>query len=278
MQKLIKPLEAVQNVVDGIHLSRVLNRGACGIDGLFRFGLEGTALRSLEYVLAKTDPNRESLHELTMLLSKHNDMRSAMLGEIVYAKHWFEYRSGLSMQDMKAMLEWCDSPFWELVGWYAQFLTGLDRIHYAYEMGLLRHVVENWNNGWQDFMMQYEQHYNAIPLPYRWSVAIADTYTMLKRSELKAAGYWNCGLIAVAIEMYAQKHGRLPERLDELVPGYLDTIPAEPFYGKPFEYETDGSSGTLSFAYPDSGEEDWGKGSTYTFRVFANRESAGQRH
>jgi len=40
-------------------------------------------------------------------------------------------------------------------------------------------------------------------------------------------------LVAVATTRYRLDHGSLPEKLDVLVPAYLDEIPADPFDGKP---------------------------------------------
>jgi len=42
--------------------------------------------------------------------------------------------------------------------------------------------------------------------------------------------------LLLALRAYATAEGRLPDRLDELVPKYLDTIPTDPFDGKPMQY------------------------------------------
>jgi len=41
---------------------------------------------------------------------------------------------------------------------------------------------------------------------------------------------------ALAVERFRRKTGRLPEKLDELVPEFLDEVPLDPFDGKPLRY------------------------------------------
>jgi len=43
--------------------------------------------------------------------------------------------------------------------------------------------------------------------------------------------------ILIGLRLYELSEGRLPERLDELVPGYLERIPVDPFSGQPFRYD-----------------------------------------
>lgn len=45
--------------------------------------------------------------------------------------------------------------------------------------------------------------------------------------------------VAIAIERFYLKHGRLPQQLDELVPGFLDSLPVDPFDGAPLRYRVD---------------------------------------
>jgi hypothetical protein len=52
---------------------------------------------------------------------------------------------------------------------------------------------------------------------------------VLARAEARDA----CGRVAVAMTRFRLDHGKLPSGLDELVPKYLESIPADPFDGKP---------------------------------------------
>ena len=41
---------------------------------------------------------------------------------------------------------------------------------------------------------------------------------------------------AIAVERYRRKEGKLPQRLDDLVPDFLPQIPTDPFDGRPLRY------------------------------------------
>jgi hypothetical protein len=49
----------------------------------------------------------------------------------------------------------------------------------------------------------------------------------------------------VAVARYRLAHGTLPERLDELVPAFLSSVPLDPFDGKPLRYIHEGAGYTV---------------------------------
>jgi hypothetical protein len=84
-----------------------------------------------------------------------------------------------------------------------------------------------------------------------------------------------CGRTAVAVERYRLAHGRLPENLAELVPAQLETVPLDPFDGRPLRYKRL-SPGYVVYSVgsdrvDDGGVERYSTGRAYepdiTFRV-----------
>jgi hypothetical protein len=55
----------------------------------------------------------------------------------------------------------------------------------------------------------------------------------------------------LAIRLFQEDHGRLPQLLDELVPEYLAEVPIDPYADKPFTYRTAGDTFTLYSIGPD---------------------------
>lgn len=55
----------------------------------------------------------------------------------------------------------------------------------------------------------------------------------------KSVAQANCSgtRLVVACIRYERKNGRLPESLEDLVPEFMDQVPADPFDGKPFRYD-----------------------------------------
>lgn len=260
------PSAATQAVLDGISLAEVPHRGSLLIDELVRVACEGLAVRSLEYVLAKTDPSPGQLRELSSKMSTHSDMRTGILGEIVYTKQIYAAMPALIRADMRTIVELSDSEPWQYVIAYLPVSSGWIRMNEAYHLELLHQVVGIWDLPWQDFTNRYAQVSDAIPWPYFLTNLSKDVYSSAKNRELMAAGAWRCGRIAIAIELYSQDHDGLPRTLRDLVPEYLEAVPTEPFFGRPFVYAQDGNSGTLSFACPDLGKD-------FKFKVLANKKS-----
>jgi len=63
---------------------------------------------------------------------------------------------------------------------------------------------------------------------------------------------------ALAIERYRLATGKVPERLEELVPRYLKEVPIDPFGGQPIRYRrTD--PGYLLYSVNDDGQDNGGK-------------------
>jgi hypothetical protein len=261
-----EPLPATQAVLDGIRLAQAPHRGSLLIDELVRFACEGLAIRSLEYALAKTAPPLDRLRELQSEMSEHADMRTGILGEIVYTKQIYAGMSALSRSDMETMIELSDSEPWQYVIAYLPVSSGWLRMNEAYHLELLHHVAQTWHLPWQSFTNRYAEASDSIPWPYFLPNLSKDVYSSVKNRELRAAGAWRCGRIAIAIERYSQEHGQLPDSLTNLTPEYLEHLPTEPFHGGPFEYSKEGNTGTLRFTYPDSDLD-------FTFKVFAETES-----
>ena len=55
--------------------------------------------------------------------------------------------------------------------------------------------------------------------------------------DLRGIGRFQTARTALAIERYRQATGNLPDTLSELIPGYLDAIPQDPFDGEPLRYK-----------------------------------------
>ena len=80
--------------------------------------------------------------------------------------------------------------------------------------------------------------------------------------------YAHCRVVrtGLAVELFRRKYGRLPQKLDELVPEFLPAVPVSPFTGKPLQIE----AGTLEYYRPET--KSIGKFEGY--RVYADGDPA----
>ena len=75
-----------------------------------------------------------------------------------------------------------------------------------------------------------------------------------------------CMLAAIACERYRLQHDRLPARLDDLIPAYLDALPIDPFNNQPIRYKR-GDNGFTVYTVGHDLEDDGG---------FENEEDRGE--
>jgi hypothetical protein len=62
----------------------------------------------------------------------------------------------------------------------------------------------------------------------------------LVRADLESRGMLMVAKTGLALERYRLAHGRWPEKLGELVPGFLPAIPLDPFDEAPLGYRQEG--------------------------------------
>jgi hypothetical protein len=72
---------------------------------------------------------------------------------------------------------------------------------------------------------------------------------------------------AIAVERFRRRHGRLPKRLDELVPDLLPAVPKDPFTGDPLHYAAGGGFYLVYSVGPD-GKDNGGTGDDTTPPTF----------
>jgi hypothetical protein len=70
--------------------------------------------------------------------------------------------------------------------------------------------------------------------PYDWE----NQYAADLRGRFVIEAWFDIVRIAAALRLFEAEKGRAPAALDELVPGYLPSLPQDPFTGAPFLYET----------------------------------------
>ena len=59
------------------------------------------------------------------------------------------------------------------------------------------------------------------------------------------------------MSVYRMKHGAYPEKLDALVPDFIDKLPVDPFSGKDYIYRRDGK-GFIVYSIGANGADDGG--------------------
>ena len=63
--------------------------------------------------------------------------------------------------------------------------------------------------------------------------------------------------LGIALQLYHAQHGNYPEKLNVLVPDYLDELPKDPFSNQPFVYQKKGT-GYVLYSFGSDGDDDGG--------------------
>lgn len=84
-----------------------------------------------------------------------------------------------------------------------------------------------------------EQHpYTSLHYrhPFEFSAPFLPSIKILLKREAEYASELRCATAALAIERFRLAHGKLPEKIDEIVPRFLPAVPLDPFDGRPLRY------------------------------------------
>jgi hypothetical protein len=120
-----------------------------------------------------------------------------------------------------------------------------------------RRVIEAWNQA-----LAEAESVEAIigrdaamsERAYGWAARLANivdwaglpqVYFAIDEAELRRQATARLLQADLAIRFYKQHSGRLPAKLDELVPAYLPALPLDPYSGQPLVYRTSGDDFTL---------------------------------
>lgn len=76
----------------------------------------------------------------------------------------------------------------------------------------------------------------SLPWYQFYARTLAPVRSMAIKSWVRCEGKRQAMLVAIACERYRLKHGTWPEKLDALVPEFLDAVPLDPFDEKPIRF------------------------------------------
>ncbi len=94
--------------------------------------------------------------------------------------------------------------------------------------------IQAWRNDWLRFYVSPNVGGNMLLC-----------LTLPTVNSINAKGAQTCALhrqtiIMIALRRFELEHGKLPEKLDELVPKFLDSVPADPFDNAPMRWNSTG--------------------------------------
>jgi hypothetical protein len=115
----------------------------------------------------------------------------------------------------------------------------------------IRRNTERWNR------YQMRGRFNPIVRARVWWQSRGPHQTAAMKHKI-AIAHTHLLEVELALRFYQSEQGRVPIRLDELVPSYLSKVPPDPFSGRPLSYRPQGTNWLLYSVGPD-GVDDGGQ-------------------
>ena len=84
------------------------------------------------------------------------------------------------------------------------------------------------------------------------------TLTGLSRKVMRIEAARQAVITAIALKRYQLKHGSYPEKLSELVPEFLASVPLDPVDGNPLRYRLNANETFLLYSIGENGKDDGG--------------------
>ncbi len=105
---------------------------------------------------------------------------------------------------------------------------------------------------------EIEDRLHELSMPHLVTQLIAPAVARIGELDLRGQARMDLARTALAIERCRLATGKVPERLDDLVPKYLEQVPIDPFDGRPIRYRRT-EPGYVLYSVKEDGEDNGGK-------------------
>jgi hypothetical protein len=265
-----QPQKAYDAVMDQLHLGQSLSGSPSLINHLVRMAIFSVGVSRIQGIIHWTSLDESDLQQLQNYLQQINNMIKigpALVGEICFC---LEYKN-LTQAGSANVLS-VDAKATQ----YAVFLVPHDVIKlikaYQRMMQIDKLPIQEQVLQVREIAKEAEKG-NFLFSP---SKTVLPSVGKVYEIHLRVRANMDCAITALAIEGYRLKEGKLPETVDELVPGYLPQVYLDPFDGKPLRYKRV-EPGYMVYTIGADGVDDGGrdqdsakKGETsdWVFRVY----------
>ncbi len=243
---------AVTAIGDGLRLSESLQREPALISYLVRIACLALTLNSIERSLSLTAFTDGQLKELSAALTQTGttlDFTQALVTErCAMIEMWRDpSRLGSTGPALRARM---------LPGmrqtWLADILDYMEAQIDASQLPPVERLRKSRRINDEIQQLSFLHLMTKITMPALTRVAELD---------LRARAHLELAKTALALERYRLAGGKVPQRLEELVPQYLQAVPSDPFDGNPIRYRR-ADPGYCLYTISEDGQDNGGKEKT----------------
>jgi len=229
------PRGAARSIRAIFSLARSLEREPVLVSLMVRLACDGIAREQLKKLLPSvgfSDADLARLQDVLRAIDYHDGLYRGMLGERAMGIHTFENPNPSEEENPIPA-----GGFW-------RFTQGGGFVFYLEHMGGL---VVAAKQPWPQALRAADQAEaklddlaaGASPLTkvtHVFPLLLAPAIGAAFEATARNVAMNGAADAAIAIELYRRRHGKLPERLKQLVPDFLPQIPTDPFDGQPLKY------------------------------------------
>ena len=226
---------AMRSVKSCFGIARSLAKEPITISQLVRSACQNLAATTIEYCVNRIEFTDEQLAELIEYIqnSEHNtDMSCAFVGERCFGIRFFIAPGSVDPGLMGGV------PFGPLLGLYkAVGMADSDAIIYLDLMDEYLKITQLPLHQRQEAAKAVEAKFQSTSKVHVLLYVMMPALARITTIDTRNIAQLLTARVALSIERYRLAAGKLPDKLADLVPAYLDVVPKDPFDGNELRYK-----------------------------------------
>ena len=229
------PHGAAESILTMFSLADSLENEPVLISQLVRFGNRSLGYGLTHELLPHVDFSDEDLHSLQLAVRAvdcREAIHRALIGERVIGIHIFRNPSGEGVSSIQGALT-------GLIVGGSQDLS----LYLSLVTRMIDAIERSWAEA-RDAEIEVDTKVKEVAasklgsMRHIMTMLFLPALSQVSRSGARGEAKQNGTDIAIAIERFRRKHGRLPENLDALVPDFLEKVPLDPFDDRPMRFKS----------------------------------------
>ena len=252
-----------------LKVSRSLNAEPLTVYYLVASAVDAIAANAAEFSFSRaqwTDSELRSLGNVLLTAEGTNTLQASLAGERAYNLSVIQSDplSLISGALLNSGAGGTTGPLTQtlqrvLATAYITFLRSGDRNHFLDHFDDLMRIATLSGPQGRPALTDFESRLGQERMRWRYPLShwLLPTVARAANKEWRRLATLRCARTACAVERFRGQNGRLPERLDELVPRFLDRIPDDPITGTPLQYRVH-PLGYVVYSVGQDGADDGG--------------------
>jgi len=264
-----RPQDAVNDMLDTFPIADSLAEEPLDFSQYVRIGLDDIVMDTLESCLNRTDFSEGQLAQLQRgcegalpPLSRGPFMNRVLAGDATRFMHNFDKRwsfEGAKGESVYSFNEVVEARSTQILG----NLLAWDQCTAALYAGSFRAMQDEAEKAIHSGCAPVDETWtkNGLLMLHAPMFAIGVTpNSHLYESEWRLRTNFDMARTALAVERFRLAQGRLPERLEELVPAFLERVPGDPWNGgKPLSYRVRENGEFVVYSFAKNGTDEKGE-------------------